>query len=416
MRKKLMAGVGILVSLVMLMSCSGGVSQAKYNSVVAERDNALAKLSKAQSDLKAAQEQIADLEAGGATSGGLQTGPTDITQVLWRPVLYINKVQGFKLYYPSGWNITQENTRETVPVEIHAGNPGSWVSLINNSDTYNWTSMTLEDVALGVFAQCEVLSSGTTTLADGTTPGAYCEFNALIDEQYFMHCYSVGYIDGNRWLLFVVWTIEESLEWDAGLMRSVAHTFCRATATEIAGATATTVSPTTTTQTTATTTTAKTNTPGLSFNAATYNDSTYNFSFSYNSDWTANWSGDNNPVSLGDPNYFDPSVRIIVLPSSTGTTLAAVLKSEAFEKAIVAYSDITIEDQTLANITNTHNITATPVLLSWGWQDGTTAQTKAFGFLKNGNWFIMICTISSGWNMGVDTIYPDEIFSTWTFS
>jgi len=74
--KLLIIGVSLLLVLSLaLVGCSKGVSQEKYDAVVAERDAANADVAKAQANLQAAQAQIASLQ-GNITA--LQGNITDL--------------------------------------------------------------------------------------------------------------------------------------------------------------------------------------------------------------------------------------------------------------------------------------------------------------------------------------------------
>lgn len=268
MKKRILACLGIIVTLALLTGCSSGVSQAKYDSMVAERDAAQAKLKKALADLTAAQNKLASVPSTAA--GPVQTTPTDISTVTWQPVTYVNKEYGFKLQYPSTWNITTRGT-VNVPAEIQhtpinssdTPVPGSWVSLIPDTSDVKYTAMSMHTLLTSFYGDAQVVTTGTTVLEDNVTKASYGEFYATIDT-YPMHIYTVSYVDGNKWISFNVWTIEDATHpWDGQLMRQIAHTLNKATAAEIAAAPASKVSiPTTLGGTTTATTTATTTSSG----------------------------------------------------------------------------------------------------------------------------------------------------------
>jgi hypothetical protein len=323
---------------------------------------------------------------------------------------YIDKTYGFKASYPDTWEITTRGTAN-VPVEIQFNSanlvPSSWVGVVSDTADIVYTQKPLVDM-VSSWQDYKYIASGDAVLADNTTPASYVEFTATVDSRP-KHIYALGYVDGNHWIYFAVWTIESVTLWDGNLMRQIAHTLDKATADEIAHAT---TAPTTTTKTTTTTTTPTT----AAVSYVTYTETTYKFSFKYNSDWTATWKGTNNPVCFGEPTYFDPSVRIYVLPKATGATLVDVLKSDAFLTAVVGVGPVVIDDSTLADMTNAHGTKATPILFHFTWSDGTTAQSKAYGLVRGDNWFIMFLTRSSGWNMRLSSTNPDEVFASWQFN
>lgn len=161
--------------------------------------------------------------------------------------------------------------------------------------------------------------------------------------------------------------------------------------------------------------------PTLSFAASSYTDSTYKFTFSYNKTWTATWKGANNPVSFGDATYYDPSVRVFVVPSTLGATLADVLKTTDIEKLINAAAPpgTPVIGEVKDNVKNAYGTTVTSVVHQYTTTTATksTAYCKSFGFIKDGNWIILFLTQDSGWGVSnVNGIYPDEVFATWKFN
>jgi len=409
MKNRLVAGLAFMIALAMLTGCGGGISQAKYDSAVAEKDNIQRQITEVQNQLIAAQNKIYQLQTSGG-SASAQTGPTDLSRVSWSPLTYVDKKYGFKVSYPDTWKITTRGTAN-VPVEIQYDIadlvPGSWAGVIFDTADTQYTKSTLVNL-VSTWQDYQYITSGDTVLADNTTPASYVEFIATIDT-YLMHIYTLGYVDGDHWVYFAVWTIESVTPWDGNLMRQIAHTLNKATADEIAHAT---IAPTTTTKTTTPTTT-----PTIApVSYISYTDTTYKFTFKYDATWTATWKGTNNPVCFGDATYYDPSVRIYVLPKATGAILADVLTSSAFLSAVVGVGPVVIDNSTLADMTNVYGTKATPVLFHFTWSDGTTAQSKAYGLVRGDNWFIMFLTRSSGWNMPLNSINPDEVFASWQFT
>jgi hypothetical protein len=405
MKNRLFAVLSFILVLAMLTGCGGGISPAKYDSAVAEKDNIQRQITEVQGQLIAAQNKIYQLQSSGGGSGSAQTGTTDLSRVSWRPVTYIDKTYGFKVSYPDTWKITTRGTKN-VPVEIQFNSadlvPGSWMGIVSDTADTKYTQSALVDL-VSSWQDYQFITSGDTVLADNSTPASYVEFIATVDT-YLKHIYALGYVDGDHWIYFAVWTRESIVPWDGNLMRQIAHTLNKATADEITtGITTPTTTPTTTTATTA----------AVSYTA--YTDTTYKFTFKYDANWTATWNGINNPVCFGDPTYFDPSVRIYVFPKATGATLADVLKSSAMATALNGVSPVVI-DKTLADMTNVNGTTATPITFHFNWTDGTTAQSEAYGLLKGDNWFIMFLTRSSGWNMPLSSIYPDDVFASWKFT
>ena len=157
--------------------------------------------------------------------------------------------------------------------------------------------------------------------------------------------------------------------------------------------------------------------PTLSFTASEYTNADYGFSFKYNSAWTATWSGEGNVVSFGDATYYDPSIRLLRVAANVGATLADAVQSQQV-RTIFNATDVPVAttiEETEDAVTNRYRTTAASVTFEWENPNGSIAHCKAFGLIKDGNWFIMLLTINSGWNMSLNTVYPDEVFETWNF-
>ncbi|MDD5189704.1 MAG: serine hydrolase [Dehalococcoidales bacterium] len=348
------------------------------------------------------------------TTVNWQTTPTDLSTVTWKPVSYINKKWGFKLSYPSTWKIMQEGVRDTVPLEIQFNDPtpvpGSWVSILTDSDQANYTSLSVEDLMPFWFPDADVITTGTTVLADNTTPAIYSEFYATVDT-YPMHLYTVGYTSGTSRIMFVVWTIEDTVPWDGVLLRQIAHTMNKATAAELAAATDTTIERTTAATTAATTTATTTRAPVAT--ETTYTDSTYKFSLSYNALWTA-WEADTseNPHRIfgaASADWVCPGVRIDRLPASTAPDLFKLIP-------FVLGTQAEAEKSSDENLTNPNGITATAHVIKYtSPTDGYRLDAKIFGFIKDGYWWTMIVYQSDG----LGTLAgqnPDKIFNSWKFN
>jgi hypothetical protein len=203
MKNRLFAVLSFILVLAMLTGCGGGISPAKYDSAVAEKDNIQRQITEVQGQLIAAQNKIYQLQSSGGDSGSAQTGPTDPSRVSWRPVTYIDKTYGFKVSYPDSWKITTRGTTN-VPVEIQYNIedmvPGSWVSLLFDTADVKNTQLPMLNW-MQTWQDYQAITSGDTVLADNTTPASYAEFIATVDT-YLMHIYAVGYVDGDHWIIF----------------------------------------------------------------------------------------------------------------------------------------------------------------------------------------------------------------------
>jgi|GEM_PF-4482565 len=380
MKSKILTILAGILALIVLFS--GGIFKAKYDSTVAERDAALVKLSKAQSDLKTSQQLIKILQASG-TNTAVQTTPTDVTEVSWNPILFINKEYQFKLHYPSTWRITNQNRLPTLPVEIQYDGkttvPGSWVSIIKNSSANQWTDMPIDEVVTKIFLDAEVVTAGTTVLVDNSTAAAYCEFYATVDT-YPMHCYVVGYIDNNRWILFVVWTVESTVPWEGETMRQIAHTLNKAAPAEVAS-------------------------------TGIFTNTKYNFSIKYDPIWVsfdaATVKHPDIVCHFASARYICPGLRVSVLPASKAATLTALLPT------------ITWDPNTVVTGTGTSSLAdgteVTAATMKYIAPDGETLDAIAYGFIKNDSWFVLF--IYNHPNLGtVDSLKPNTILQEWVFN
>jgi hypothetical protein len=410
MKNRMIAGLAFILTFTILTGCNNnGISQTKYDSAVAEKDNIQRQITEVKNQLIAAQNKIYQLETSGGSSSA-QTGPTDLFQVSWRPLTYIDKIYGFKVTYPKTWKTTTRGTAN-IPVEIQFNSadlvPGSWVGIVTDTADTKYTQSSLVDL-VSIWQNYSFISSGDTVLADNKTPAAYVEFNATVDSK-LKHIYAVGYVDGDHWVYFSVWTIESVTPWEGNLMRQIAHTLNKATASEIATGTPT---PTTTTKTAAATTataTAATTASALT----TYTDATYKFSVSYNSLWTV-WDPSTDTTGhrifgAASAQWICPGVRIDKLPASTAPTLFQLIPFVLGAQTDPAKSS----DE---EITNDSGIKATAHVIKYtSPTDGYRLDAKIYGFIKNGEWWTMVVYQSDGLGT-LQAQNPDKIFNSWKFN
>ncbi len=387
MKKGLTIFAGIFLTLALLVGCGGGQTTTTPTTPATTTPATTTPVAT----------PVATTPTPPATGGELREA-TNISGVNWSPVNYVNRVHGFKYSYPSQWRITQENDRETTPVEIHMADPGSWVSVIADSADYPWTSTSFEDLLFGIF-DAEIVTTGPATLTGEITEGYYGEFFAFIDAQWWMHIYSVGYIDGDRWYLLCVWRIDDfgaPLE----LLQEVAHTFGKASASEIAAAP--TVRPTPTP--TATTPTTPWQAP-----LATHTDAENGFSFQYNEMWVwFDFEIDGNLAQYASEQWICPGVRIDRHPEDTADSVFDLIPFILGQQADP-------ESSSEEEITNDHGITATAHVIRYtSPSDGYRLDAKIFGFIKDGEWWTLILYQSDGLGTlaGQD---PDRIFNTFQF-
>jgi hypothetical protein len=158
--------------------------------------------------------------------------------------------------------------------------------------------------------------------------------------------------------------------------------------------------------------------PKLSFTAATYTDTTYKFTFKYDASWTATWNSATNPVSFGNAQYYDPSVRVYRYPKALGATLADVIKTNDFMTGInTADPPKTPVIGTTAEKTNVYGTKVTAITHQYTNTNASIAYFQSYGFLQGDYWFILSLTENAAWGItNLNGIYPDEVFSTWQFT
>jgi len=405
MKNRLVAGLAFMIALAMLTGCGGGISQAKYDSAVAEKDNIQRQITEVQNQLIAAQNKIYQLQTSGG-SASAQTGPTDLSRVSWRPLTYIDKSYGFKVSYPKTWKTTTRGTTN-VPVEIQFNStdlvPGSWVGLKFDTADTQYTKSTLVNL-VSTWQDYQYINSGDTVLADNTTPASYVEFTATIDTK-LKHIYALGYADGDHWVYFAVWTIESVTPWDGNLMRQIAHTLNKATANEIATGTP---APTTTPRTT---TTSPTTTAAINY--TTYTNTTFKFTFKYNSDWIdKQWGGDQIIMWAAADPWVCPGVHIDRFSKNTGATLADVLESPDYMKVV---SGTAPQIGTSTDVTNALGTKAAATTWKYTAADGTVLDCRSYGLIVGDLWFVM--SLYQAPSLGtLGGVKPDEVFNSWQFT
>lgn len=400
MTNKRVAILASMAALITLTGCGSGVSLTRYDSAIAEKENIQRQVTEMQNQLIAAKNKLYQLQNSGG-SASAQTGPTDLKRVSWRPSTYIDKA-GFKVSYPDTWKITTRGTAN-VPVEIQFGTsnlvPGAWVGIMSDSANTAYSSSTLVNI-ISSWQDYKELTSGDTVLLDTKTPASYVEFTATVDAKP-KHIYALGYVDGDHWIYFAVWTIESVVPWDGNLMRQIAHTLDKASASEIASgvpAPPTTTSPPTTT-TPATTT--------------SYTDNKYGFSLSFDSSWTiwdpATDATGHRIFGAASPAWICPGVRIDKLPTSTASTVFDLIPFVLGTQANAGKS--TDEQIPSANGINT----TAHVIRYTSPTDGYRLDAKIYGFVKDGSWWTMVVYQSDGLGT-LQAQYPDKIFASWKFN
>jgi len=73
-----------------------------------------------------------------------------------------------------------------------------------------------------VEAPVEILAVGDTALADGT-PAAAAECHATITG-FPLHCYSIGVIKDDKWIVVTLWNVDQYAPYDRALFAEIAHT------------------------------------------------------------------------------------------------------------------------------------------------------------------------------------------------
>ncbi len=129
-----------------------------------------------------------------------------------------NEQYGFSLKHPSDWTDTTATAlyEARAPSEVTGLFVAAWWSGAQGS--------TLANVLSVVFAEAsvEILASGDTTLADGT-PATVVEYN-FAPGDWPMHCYSIGVIRQNTWVVVSIWNTDQYATYDRALFREIART------------------------------------------------------------------------------------------------------------------------------------------------------------------------------------------------
>jgi hypothetical protein len=128
-----------------------------------------------------------------------------------------NAEYGFSFKIPSEWS---ETTRTAL---FEAVAPSKVTGMFVAFWNAEWGE-SLADLLIVTMreAPVEIISTGTTALADGT-PAEVAEYRATI-ATYPMHCYSLGVRRGGWWLAVNIWNIDMYANFDIKLFDEIVHT------------------------------------------------------------------------------------------------------------------------------------------------------------------------------------------------
>ncbi len=123
---------------------------------------------------------------------------------------------GFSFKLPSDWNTVAQGLYEArAPSQL----TGLFVAAWNGE----WGESLAELLAVALTEEpVKVLSSGDTTLADGTV-AEVVEYTATITD-WPMHCYSIGVLKDGIWITINIWNIDQYSWFDRALFEEIAHT------------------------------------------------------------------------------------------------------------------------------------------------------------------------------------------------
>ena len=128
-----------------------------------------------------------------------------------------NEKYGFSLKHPSDWT-------DITMIELYAVTaPSKLTGLFVSTWDVAW-GPSLAEILTNMLAEAPIgiLASGDTVLAGGT-PAATAEYKATI-RGFRMHCYSIGVVKDNKWIVVTVWNIDQYATYDRALFEEIAHT------------------------------------------------------------------------------------------------------------------------------------------------------------------------------------------------
>jgi len=243
MKRKILVGILSALVIISVVGC-GGIPQADYDALMAERDAAQSKAAALESEVialegelaasvapadydaviaerDAALDEVAELEAELEEALAAEAVPE--VPVSFEAAEYVNEEYGISVKYLMEWSVYPAEAL-SMPLIFLAGlgswyTPGCQIGIIDVAE-----GDTLTDI-IGIVNQDEGAVAGPesqSTLADGTP------VTVLISDSLYWDSpvvnYNLGLIVDDVWIVYTVFTMPALAEFDEVLYSEIAHT------------------------------------------------------------------------------------------------------------------------------------------------------------------------------------------------